>query len=74
MEVDLILHNGKIHTVDRSNPLAEAVAVKDGLFAAVGTDKEIMALRGKGTKVIDLKRRTVIPGLNDSHLHLIRAG
>lgn len=74
MEVDLILHNGKIHTVDRSNPLAEAVAVKDGLFAAVGTDKEIMALRGKGTKVIDLKRRTVIPGLNDSHLHLIRGG
>ncbi|WP_321838591.1 amidohydrolase family protein, partial [Pseudomonas kulmbachensis] len=43
-------------------------------FVAVGTDGEAMALRGSGTQVIDLKGRTVIPGLNDSHLHLIRGG
>ncbi len=74
MNADLILHNGKIHTVDRDHPLAEAVAVKDGRFLAVGGDREIMALRGPGTKIIDLNRRAVIPGLNDSHLHLIRGG
>nr|WP_218179638.1 amidohydrolase [Pseudomonas gingeri] len=71
---DLILHNGRLHTVDRAQPKATAVAIKDGRFIAVGNDGEAMALRGSATKVIDLKGRTVIPGLNDSHLHLIRGG
>ncbi|MCB2251615.1 amidohydrolase [Pseudomonas chlororaphis] len=71
---DLILHNGRLHTVDRARPTASAVAIKDGRFIAVGTDAEAMALRGSATQVIDLKGRTVIPGLNDSHLHLIRGG
>ncbi|WP_148057498.1 amidohydrolase family protein, partial [Pseudomonas brassicacearum] len=51
-----------------------AVAIKDGRFIAVGSDVEAMALRGSATKVVDLQKRTVIPGLNDSHLHLIRGG
>ena len=74
MSADLIVHNGKIHTVDRKNPVAEAAAVKDGKFVAVGREKDVMAHRGDKTRVIDLKKRTVIPGLNDSHLHIIRGG
>ncbi|MCO7614247.1 amidohydrolase [Pseudomonas chlororaphis] len=71
---DLILFNGRLHTVDRAKPRASAVAIKDGRFIAVGNDAQAMALRGAGTQVIDLMGRTVIPGLNDSHLHLIRGG
>jgi predicted amidohydrolase YtcJ len=74
MSADLILFNGRLHTVDRQNPKATAVAIKDGRFVAVGTDAEVMALRGSTTQVVDLQRRTVVPGLNDSHLHLIRGG
>ncbi len=74
MTADLILHNGRIHTVDRDNPTVSAVAIEDGRFVAVGSDAEAMALRGSTTRVVDLQRRSVIPGLNDSHLHLIRGG
>lgn len=74
MNADLILVNGKIHTVDRDLPTATAVAIKDGKFIVVGSDEQAMASKGATTHVIDLKRRTVIPGLNDSHLHLIRGG
>src|SRR6218665_1402233 len=74
MNADLILFNGRLHTVDREKPTATAVAIKDGKFIAVGSDAEAMALRGSATQVVDLKQRTVIPGLNDSHLHLIRGG
>ncbi|WP_347930024.1 amidohydrolase [Pseudomonas helvetica] len=71
---DLILFNGRMHTVDRDKPLASAVAIKDGRFITVGNDTDVMPLRGASTQVIDLQKRTVIPGLNDSHLHLIRGG
>lgn len=74
MNADLILFNGRLHTVDREKPTATAVAIKDGRFIAVGSDAEAMALRGGSTRVVDLQKRTVIPGLNDSHLHLIRGG
>lgn len=74
MSADLILFNGQFHTVDREKPLASAVAIKDGRFAAVGNDAEAMALKGSATQVVDMKGRCVIPGLNDSHLHLIRGG
>ncbi len=74
MSADLILYNGRLHTVDREKPQVSAVAIKDGRFVAVGSDAEAMALRGDATHVIDLQERTVIPGLNDSHLHLIRGG
>ena len=71
---ELILHRGLFTTLDRSNPAATAVAVKDGRFAAVGHDKEVMALAGPETKIIDLKGRRVLPGLIDNHLHIIRGG
>lgn len=74
MHPDLILHNGRFHTVDREKPTASAVAIRDGRFVAVGSETEVMPLRGPATQVVDLNRRTVIPGLNDSHLHLIRGG
>ncbi|WP_186309216.1 amidohydrolase [Pseudomonas oryzihabitans] len=71
---DLILHNGKLHTVDPERPEATAVAIRDGVFLAVGSDSEAMAHRGPATQVVDLRGRRAIPGLNDSHLHLIRGG
>lgn len=74
MSADIIFFNGDLHTVDREKPRATAVAIKDGKFAAVGSDAEAMVLRGDATQVVDLQGRTVIPGLNDSHLHLIRGG
>lgn len=74
MSIELILHNGRITTLDRANPAASAVAVENGKFVAVGQDEEIQSLRGAATRIIDLGGRTVIPGLNDSHLHLIRGG
>lgn len=71
---DLILHNGKIATQDDRRSVVEAAAIRDGRFLAVGSDREVMRSRGEHTQIIDLKKRTVIPGLNDSHLHLIRGG
>src|SRR5258705_10266569 len=71
---DLILFNGNITTLDRQKPEAQAAAVKDGRFAAVGSDREIVALAGADTKRIDLGGRRVIPGLIDNHMHIIRGG
>jgi predicted amidohydrolase YtcJ len=74
MSADLILHHGLVTTLDRTNPNATAVAVKDGRFLAVGQDKDIMALAGPGTKVIDLKGKRLLPGLIDNHTHVVRGG
>jgi predicted amidohydrolase YtcJ len=71
---DLILHGGRFTTLDRSNPTASAVAIKDGRFTAVGLDRDIVPLAGQGTRIIDLKSRCVLPGLIDNHLHIIRGG
>src|SRR5881409_3620439 len=71
---DLILHNGLVTTLDRSNPSATAVAIRDGKFLRVGTEADVMPLAGPGTRVIDLEGRRVLPGLIDNHLHIIRAG
>ena len=71
---DLIVHNGKLVTEDDRRSIAQAAAVRGGKFVAVGTDREVLALKGDRTKVINLNGRTAIPGLNDSHLHLIRGG
>ncbi|HEJ9121500.1 TPA: amidohydrolase [Serratia marcescens] len=70
----LIITNGKFHTVDRQNPTAQAVAIRDGKFLAVGSESEVMQHAGPETQMIDLHGHTAIPGLNDSHLHLIRGG
>jgi len=71
---DLIVFNGRIATQDERRSFASAVAIRAGRFVAVGTDADIMAYRGAQTQVIDVGGRTVIPGLNDSHMHPIRGG
>ena len=71
---ELILQNGKIATQDDRRSIVEAVAIRDGRFLGIGSDREVMRFRDERTKLIDLNKRTVIPGLNDSHLHLIRGG
>src|SRR5215468_150270 len=72
--IDTILFNGRIATLDPAHPSVTAVAIKDGLFSAVGNDRDVMSLRAPDTVAIDLNGRTAIPGLNDSHTHLIRGG
>lgn len=73
---DLILHNGKVVTMDdKSNSSAlgtvvEAVAVRDGKILALGSNSQILALRGPQTRVFDVKGRTVVPGIIDTHSHL----
>jgi hypothetical protein len=71
---DLVLLNGKIITVNTSETIAEAVAVKDERFLKVGSSEEIRRLAGSKTGVIDLKGKTVLPGFIDSHEHCIRKG
>src|SRR6516225_6709393 len=71
---DLIVHHGKIATLDPGRPDATAAAVGGGRFTVVGDDADVLKRRGPNTRVIDLGGRRVIPGLNDSHLHLIRGG
>jgi predicted amidohydrolase YtcJ len=70
---DTLLVNGKIVTVDDRFTIAQAVAIKDGRIVAVGKTAEITKLADAGTKTIDLKGKTVIPGLIDNHAHWIRA-
>jgi len=71
---DLILHRGLFTTLDRSNPTASAVAVKNGKFTAVGRSEDILPLAGAETRIIDLRGRRSLPGLIDNHLHIIRGG
>src|SRR3954447_7829512 len=73
-QADIIVRNGRIATQDEHRSFASAVAIKNGRFLAVGTNTEVMALTGAATQVIDVGGHTVIPGLDDSHLHIIRGG
>lgn len=74
MEPDLILHGGKITTLDPARPEVQALAAAKGRIIAVGSNDEILPLQAATTQLIDLHNRRVVPGLNDSHLHVIRAG
>jgi predicted amidohydrolase YtcJ len=69
----LILYNGKVTTLDPARPQASAIAISGGEIVAVGGE-EILASADEKTRRIDLKGRRVIPGLNDSHIHVIRGG
>jgi predicted amidohydrolase YtcJ len=70
---DLIVHNGKITTLDPAHPEVSAVAITGCRITAAGGE-ELLATAGEKTARIDLKGRRVIPGLNDSHIHVIRGG
>ena len=71
---DLVVINAKVITLDASNQQAQAVAIRSGKFIKVGSNNEIQALINKETKIIDAKGKTLIPGLNDAHIHMVRAG
>jgi predicted amidohydrolase YtcJ len=71
---DLLLINGKVVTVDERFTIAEAIAVAGEEIVAVGDNDDITAFSGPGTRTIDLEGLTVIPGLIDNHMHLLRAG
>ena len=71
---DAILHNARIYTMDARQPLAQAVAIKDGRFLAVGQEAEITPLAAAHTQVVDLQGSTVLPGIFDSHNHLQQVG
>jgi predicted amidohydrolase YtcJ len=73
-KADLVLFNGKVITVDKKDRIAEAVAVRNGIIVAVGTNEEVLRFIGPKTKALDLVGRTVTPGLIDSHNHLMYYG
>ncbi|MEM6551378.1 MAG: amidohydrolase [Planctomycetota bacterium] len=71
---DLILHNAAVSTMDPAKPNATAFATVGDRFLSVGSDEEVLAVKGPDTRVIDAKGKRVIPGLNDSHAHFVRQG
>ncbi|MFB7288910.1 amidohydrolase [Actinacidiphila glaucinigra] len=71
---DTVLHSGKIVTVDAQSSVAEAVALAGDRIVAVGSDHEIRALAGRGTREVDLRGSSVVPGLIDNHSHPMQAG
>lgn len=73
-QADLIITNAKVAVMDTNRTITEAIAVKDGKILKTGSTEEILKLKSDSTQSIDAKGRTVIPGLNDSHLHLTRGG
>ena len=74
MTADLIVINGNVHTLDPAAPRAEAVAVKDGRILATGSTAEIRALASRATNMIDAGGRMVLPGFQDTHIHLQDSG
>jgi predicted amidohydrolase YtcJ len=73
-EPGLILYNGNIHTVDSSQPHAQAVAIAADRFLAVGSDRDIGALASARTRKVDLGGKTVVPGFIDAHTHVANSG
>lgn len=71
---DVVVRNAKVYTADPARPQAGAVAIRDGRIIAIGDDADVAPLVGPRTQVVDALGRRVIPGLNDSHLHVIRGG
>ncbi|MFA7405550.1 MAG: amidohydrolase family protein, partial [Pelobacteraceae bacterium] len=71
---ELIVHNGRIATLDPLMPEVSAVAIGEGRILETGDERTVLKRAGAQTKIIDLKGGTVIPGLNDSHIHVIRGG
>jgi len=69
--MDLILYNGNIFTMDKKYPKAEAVGIIGNKIAFVGRNEEVFALKNSKTEIIDLNGKAVVPGFNDSHMHLL---
>jgi predicted amidohydrolase YtcJ len=71
---NLILHNARIYTVDARNSVAQAVAIAGDRIVRVGSDREVVALAGPSTRVVDLRGATIVPGLHDAHAHVVGLG
>jgi predicted amidohydrolase YtcJ len=71
---DVIFANGSVVTVDEAFSIQQAIAVKDGRIIATGNNDEVLSHQGDDTLVIDLDGRTIVPGLQDSHIHLLPLG
>lgn len=71
---DTVYFNGKVITMDNDATIAEAVAVKDGKIISVGSNQEISKLKGSKTKVVDLKKKVLLPGFYDAHSHFPSSG
>ncbi len=71
---ELIIYNAKVTTQNKAQPNAQAVAIREGRFFKVGSDTDILSLKSDNTEVIDANGRRMIPGLNDSHTHVVRGG
>ncbi len=74
VKADMIVINAKVAVMDAQQIYTEAISVKDGKVLKTGSNEEILESKGDSTKVIDANGKTIIPGLNDSHLHLTRGG
>jgi predicted amidohydrolase YtcJ len=71
---DAIYHGGDIVTIDDTNPIAEAVAIKDGRIVAVGAKVDVLKLKGENSKIIDLGGKALLPGFVDGHGHCMYVG
>jgi predicted amidohydrolase YtcJ len=71
---DLIFHNARIYTVDARNTVVEAVAIAGNRIVRVGSNRDVVALKGASTGVIDLRGATVVPGFHDAHAHVVGFG
>jgi predicted amidohydrolase YtcJ len=74
LHADLLLLNGRVYTMDKRLPMAEAVAVRAGRILAVGDDAQIRAWAGPDTEQLDLQGRAVVPAFTDAHIHLVNYG
>lgn len=72
--MEIIFYNGNVHTMDEYNPLAEAVAVENGIIVKVGSNEEVLKLKDTGTKMHDLCGKLLLPGFSDGHMHLLSYG
>jgi predicted amidohydrolase YtcJ len=74
-QADLILYHGKVATLEKENDFKQAIAIKDGIILETGNSNDILArYSAPSTRKIDLHGRTLVPGINDSHIHIIREG
>jgi predicted amidohydrolase YtcJ len=73
-KADIIILNGKVTTLDDANSEVQAVAIRGNIIVMTGTNEQVLALKGKQTQLVNANGRRVIPGLFDSHLHVIRGG
>lgn len=72
--MDLIFYNGKLATMDNEKTICQALAIEGDRIVAVGSDEEILAMKGEDTELVDLEGRLMVPGFNDSHMHLLSYG